>query len=158
MRESSPGLAHAFAEGATSQGADVVAAGLGSTDLLYYASGALDLPGAMFTASHNPARYNGIKLCRAGARPIGQETGLAEIRERAEAILAGVAAAGAGTGAVERCDLLTEYAAHLRTLVDLSKIRPLRVVVDAGNGMGGYTVPAVLGDAALDPLPLEIVP
>ncbi|MGC9666809.1 phosphomannomutase/phosphoglucomutase [Planosporangium sp. 12N6] len=158
MRESSPGLAAAFVRGAGRAGADVVEAGLGSTDLLYYASGALDLPGAMFTASHNPAQYNGIKMCRAGARPIGQETGLAEIRDRAQRILDGSLDAGTGDGRAERQDLLAPYAAHLRTLVDLSTIRPLKVVVDAGNGMGGYTVPAVLGDAVLDPLPLQIVP
>jgi phosphomannomutase len=160
MRESSPPLSGAFVRGARRSGADVVEAGLGSTDLLYYASGALGIPGAMFTASHNPARYNGIKMCRAGARPIGQETGLTGIRDRAEKILDGSLEIGDGgrEGNATQRDLLTEYAAHLRTLVDLSKIRQLKVVVDAGNGMGGYTVPAVLGDAALDPLPLEIVP
>jgi len=158
MRDSSPPLSGAFIRGARRAGATVVAAGLGSTDLLYYASGALDLPGAMFTASHNPAQYNGIKMCRAGARPIGQETGLAEIRDRAQAILDGAALPDAGDGGVESRDLLVDYAAHLRTLVDLSKIRPLKVVVDAGNGMAGYTVPAVLGSAKLDALPLDIVP
>ncbi len=164
MRESSPGLADAFAAGANAVGASVIHAGLGSTDLLYYATGALGLPGAMFTASHNPARYNGIKLCRSGARPIGQDTGLARIRTRAQALLdaGGNGAAGGnragGAEKVERRDLLADYAAHLRTLVDLSGIRPLKVVVDAGNGMGGYTVPAVLGDAVLPALPLDIVP
>ena len=158
MRPSSPELADAFAEGATAQGADVVMAGLGSTDMLYFAAGHLDLPGAMFTASHNPARYNGIKLCRAGALPIGLDSGLSDMRDEAQAILDGGASLGAGTGRVERRDLLTEYARHLRTLVDLSGGRPLSVVVDAGNGMAGYTVPAVLGDAALDPLPLRIEP
>ena len=163
MRPSSPDLAAAFADGATSQGANVVAAGLGSTDMLYFASGQLDLPGAMFTASHNPAQYNGIKMCRAGAAPIGQDTGLAEIRQMAQEWLdAGVptgdTAPPTGPGTVTQRDLLTEYARYLRQLVDLSAIRPLTVVVDAGNGMGGYTVPAVLGDAALEPLPLTIVP
>jgi phosphomannomutase len=158
MRPSSPRLAQAFAAGANAEGADVVLAGLGSTDLLYFAAGYLDLPGVMFTASHNPAQYNGIKLCRAGARPIGLETGLAEIRDEARAWLDGSAGSGDGTGGVEPRDLLTEYSRHLRTLVDLSGIRPLRVVVDAGNGMAGYTVPAVLGDARLDPLPFDIVP
>jgi phosphomannomutase len=163
MRPSSPDLVAAFAEGATSQGADVVAAGLGSTDMLYFASGHLDLPGAMFTASHNPAQYNGIKMCRAGAAPIGQDTGLAEIRQTAEQWLSdgvptGDTAPPTGPGTVTQRDLLTEYARYLRQLVDLSGIRPLTVVVDAGNGMGGYTVPAVLGDAALEPLPLTIVP
>ena len=156
MRESGPGLATAFAEGARAEGVDVVETGLGSTDLLYFASGTLDLPGAMFTASHNPARYNGIKMCRKGAKPIGQDSGLSEIRERAEAILDGdVPASAAAVGTVTQRDMLDEYARHLRTLVDLTGIRRLKVVVDAGNGMGGYTVPAVLGDGSL---PLEIVP
>jgi phosphomannomutase len=154
MRDSSVPLAAAFAEGATSQGADVLDAGLGSTDLLYFASGSLGLPGAMFTASHNPAKYNGIKLCRAGAAPVGQESGLREVRALAETDLA----AAASRGSVEHRDLLPAYAEHLRTLVDLSGIRPLTVVVDAGNGMAGHTVPAVLGDAALPPLPLTVVP
>jgi phosphomannomutase len=159
MRPSSPELAAAFAEGATGQGADVVAAGLGSTDMLYFASGSLDLPGAMFTASHNPAQYNGIKLCKAGASPVGQDTGLADIRRMAEEWLEeGLPAYDGEPGTVTERDLLTEYAQYLRGLVDLSGIRPLTVVVDAGNGMGGYTVPAVLGDAALDALPLTIVP
>ena len=144
MRDSSPTLAAAFAEGVTGQGVDVVSIGLASTDLLYYASGTLGLPGAMFTASHNPARYNGIKLCRAGATPIGQDTGLAAIRAAVEA---GVPA-GPGGGRVTERDLLADYAAYLRGLVDLTGIRPLKVVVDAGNGMGGYTVPAVLGGSA----------
>ncbi|MGH3716688.1 MAG: phosphomannomutase/phosphoglucomutase [Micromonosporaceae bacterium] len=159
MREAGPGLVDAFAEGATALGVDVVHCGLGSTDLLYYASGIMNLPGAMFTASHNPAQYNGIKLCRAGARPIGQESGLADIRTVAEEILGGTELPAAERkGSVERRELLADYAAHLRNLVDLSGIRPLTVVVDAGNGMGGYTVPAVLGDAVLDALPLRIVP
>nr|WP_211176934.1 phosphomannomutase/phosphoglucomutase [Pseudonocardia acidicola] len=150
MRDSSPGLAAAFAEGVTGQGLDVVDIGLASTDMLYFASGTLDVPGAMFTASHNPAKYNGIKLCRAGAAPIGQDTGLARIRAAVEA---GVPA-GPGGGSVTRRAMLADYAAYLRGLVDLSGVRPLTVVVDAGNGMGGYTVPEVLGS----PLPLEIVP
>ncbi len=158
MRASSVPLSRAFAAGVTGLGIDVVEAGLGSTDLLYFASGSLGLPGAMFTASHNPAQYNGIKLCRAGAAPIGQDTGLAEIRSSAGRFLADACPRRAACGAVERADLLTAYAAHLRTLVDLSDLRPLTVVVDAGNGMGGYTVPAVLGDAALPALPLKIVP
>ena len=158
MRPSSPELADAFAAGAATEGADVVMAGLGSTDLLYFAAGYLDLPGVMFTASHNPAQYNGIKLCRAGAKPIGLETGLAEVRDEAQRLLDGEASYATGTGTAQQRDLLTEYARHLRTLVDLSGIRPLKVVVDAGNGMAGYTVPAVLGDAKLDPLPLSIVP
>ncbi|HEY0697248.1 MAG TPA: phosphomannomutase/phosphoglucomutase, partial [Micromonospora sp.] len=143
------------------EGMSVVETGLGSTDMLYYASGVLGVPGAMFTASHNPARYNGIKLCRAGARPIGQDSGLAEIRQRAQNLLdkgEPVSTGPAGGAEVQRRDLLPEYAAHLRGLVDLTGIRPLRVVVDAGNGMGGHTVPAVLGDTVLPALPLTIVP
>jgi phosphomannomutase len=159
MRPSSPDLAAAFAGGAAAEGADVIMAGLGSTDMAYFAAGKLDMPGAMFTASHNPAKYNGIKMCRAGALPVGLETGLADIRDVAQAILDGTDEAHAETpGAITERDLLRPYAEHLRTLVDLSGIRHLKVVVDAGNGMAGYTVPAVLGDEKLDPLPLEIVP
>ncbi|WP_017618762.1 phosphomannomutase/phosphoglucomutase [Nocardiopsis gilva] len=155
MRPSSPELATAFAEGVTGQGLDVVFAGLGSTDLLYFASGHLGLPGAMFTASHNPAQYNGIKMCKAEAAPISSETGLDEIRTLAEK---GVPPHDGPTGSITERDMLAAYAAHLRSLVDLTDVRPLKVVVDAGNGMGGHTVPAVLGDTVLDPLPLEIVP
>ncbi|MEV4488749.1 phosphomannomutase/phosphoglucomutase [Micromonospora coxensis] len=159
MRATGPGLAAAFAAGVRAEGRRVIELGLASTDMLYYASGALDLPGAMFTASHNPAQYNGIKMCRSGARPIGQDSGLADIRERAQALLdRGERPAGEPAAPAERRDLLADYAAHLRKLVDLSTIRPLKVVVDAGNGMGGHTVPTVLGDAALPALPLEIVP
>ncbi|MFC5754428.1 phosphomannomutase/phosphoglucomutase [Actinomadura rugatobispora] len=150
MRASSGPLAAAFARGATGQGADVVEAGLGSTDMLYYASGVLDLPGAMFTASHNPARYNGLKLCRSGARPIGRDTGLTEIRELVER---GVPAHDGAPGTLSQRDLLKGYADHLKTLVDLSGIRPLKVVVDAGNGMGGHTVPVVF-----EGLPVDLVP
>ncbi|WP_353942950.1 phosphomannomutase/phosphoglucomutase [Streptomyces sp. HUAS MG91] len=154
MRPSSPGLSRAFALGATAQGADVTEIGLCSTDQLYYASGALNLPGAMFTASHNPAEYNGIKLCRAGAAPVGRDTGLADIRRLAEEWSAsGAPEPAATTGTISRRDTLDDYAAHLRGLVDLTAIRPLKVVVDAGNGMGGHTVPTVLAG-----LPLEVVP
>ncbi|AGZ39432.1 phosphomannomutase/phosphoglucomutase [Actinoplanes friuliensis] len=158
MRETGPGLAAAFAAGANSAGATVVHTGLGSTDQLYYASGVLGLPGAMFTASHNPAQYNGIKLCRAGARPVGQDSGLVVMRRYAEGLLDDLAAVGEVPPAIEHVNLLADYARHLRSLVDLSGIRPLKIVVDAGNGMGGYTVPAVLGDQELEALPLEIVP
>jgi len=155
MRTSSGPLSAAFARGATSQGADVIEAGLGSTDLLYYASGSLDMPGAMFTASHNPARYNGIKLCRAGAKPIGQDTGLTEIRDLvADYLDSGVPAHDGAQGAVSQRDLLSGYSDHLKTLVDLSAIRPLKVVVDAGNGMGGHTVPAVFKGLPIDLVPL----
>jgi phosphomannomutase len=158
MRASSPALAAAFAEGATGRGADVVDAGMGSTDYLYYASGALDLPGAMFTASHNPAAYNGIKLCRAGAAPVGQDTGLRQIRAWLEHGLPARATRGRGTGRVVQRDLLADYAAYLRRLVDLSGIRRLTVVVDAGNGMAGHTVPVVLAGlpVELDPLYFEL--
>ena len=150
MRESSPGLAAAFADGVTSQGLDVVSIGLASTDQLYFASGSLNMPGAMFTASHNPARYNGIKLCRAGAAPVGQDSGLSEIRESVEQ---GVPGFEGAKGQVCERDVLAGYAAHLRGLVDLAGSRPLKVVVDAGNGMAGHTVPTVF-----DGLPIEIVP
>jgi phosphomannomutase len=150
MRPSSPELAAAFAAGANGQGANVVDIGLASTDQLYFASGSLDVPAAMFTASHNPARYNGIKLCWAGARPVGQDTGLADIRRLAEE---GVAPGDGTQGSVEQRDLLHPYADYLKSLVDLSKIRRLTVVVDAGNGMAGHTVPVVL-----DGLPLDVVP
>ncbi|HEY5856565.1 MAG TPA: phosphomannomutase/phosphoglucomutase [Aldersonia sp.] len=150
MRESSPRLSAAFADGVTAQGLDVVRIGLASTDELYFASGLLDCPGAMFTASHNPARYNGIKLCRAGAKPVGQETGLAQI---AAEVAAGVPGYDGPAGTVTEQDVLDDYAAYLRGLVDLSSIRPLVVAVDAGNGMGGYTTPAVLG-----PLPVTLRP
>jgi phosphomannomutase len=153
MRPSSPGLARAFAAGAAAYGADVTLIGLCSTDQLYYASGHLDMPGAMFTASHNPARYNGIKLCRAGAAPVGQDSGLTEIRELVEQ---GLPAPKAGTvpGHIDERDLLEGYAKHLNGLVDIAGIRPLKVVVDAGNGMAGHTVPVVLRDLPLEVLPL----
>ncbi|MXM67152.1 phosphomannomutase/phosphoglucomutase [Streptomyces sp. HUCO-GS316] len=154
MRPSSPGLSRAFARGAAAQGVDVTEIGLCSTDQLYYASGALDLPGAMFTASHNPAQYNGIKMCRAGAAPVGQDTGLAEIRELVESWVDSGGPAPADTeGTITQRDSLEDYAAHLRSLVDLASIRPLKVVVDAGNGMGGHTVPTVFAG-----LPLTLVP
>ncbi|MFE4635146.1 phosphomannomutase/phosphoglucomutase [Streptomyces sp. NPDC056773] len=156
MRPSSPALSQAFARGAAARGVDVTLIGLCSTDQLYYASGKLDLPGAMFTASHNPAQYNGIKLCRAGAAPVGQDTGLATIRELAEKWNdEGAPEIPAGTvpGTVTEQDTLTGYADHLKGLVDLTGIRPLKVVVDAGNGMGGHTVPTVFTG-----LPLDVVP
>ncbi|MDH6220660.1 phosphomannomutase [Streptomyces pseudovenezuelae] len=154
MRPSSPGLSRAFARGAAAQGVDVTEIGLCSTDQLYYASGALNLPGAMFTASHNPAQYNGIKMCRAGAAPVGQDTGLVEIRELAEEWLESGAPEPTGKlGTITQRETLSDYAAHLRSLVDLTSIRPLKVVVDAGNGMGGHTVPTVF-----EGLPLTLVP
>ncbi|MDP9386538.1 MAG: phosphomannomutase/phosphoglucomutase [Actinomycetota bacterium] len=139
MRTSGRELSAAFIDGVTSQGADVVDLGLGSTDLLYFASGRLDAPGAMFTASHNPARYNGVKLCLAGARPVGQDTGLAEVK----ALTADPPPPAATHGAVTKANLLDEYAAHVRSFVDLTALRPLTVVADTGNGMGGLVVPPV---------------
>jgi phosphomannomutase len=151
MRPSGPELVDAFSAGVTGQGVDVVDIGLASTDQLYFAAGRLGLPGAMFTASHNPARYNGIKLCRAGATPVGQESGLAEIR----ALVADPVPPVPGpVGRVSDRDLLADYAAYLHQLVDLTGIRPLRVVVDAGNGMAGLTAPAVLDAPALTVVPL----
>ncbi|MGW5428094.1 phosphomannomutase/phosphoglucomutase [Streptomyces sp. NPDC004059] len=154
MRPSSPGLSRAFARGAADRGVDVTEIGLCSTDQLYYASGALNLPGAMFTASHNPAQYNGIKMCRAGAAPVGQDTGLAQIRELVERWLESGAPEPVGRpGTLSSRETLEDYAAYLRSLVDLTSIRPLKVVVDAGNGMGGHTVPSVFAG-----LPLTLVP
>jgi phosphomannomutase len=158
MRETGPGLARAFADGALHRGASVIEIGLASTDMLYFASGHLELPGAMFTASHNPAKYNGIKFCRAGAVAVGRDTGLAEIRAGAERYLTDGLPSGRGNGTVQQRDMLADYAGYLRGLVDLRHGRPLKVVVDAGNGMAGHTVPAVLGDQVLEPLPIEIVP
>jgi phosphomannomutase len=150
MRASSIPLSAAFAQGAAAHGADVIEAGLGSTDLLYFASGSLDLPGAMFTASHNPAKYNGIKLCRSGAAPVGQETGLREIRQMIET---GVPSYVGKPGTISQRDLLADYAEYLHKLVDLHGVRRLSVVVDAGNGMAGLTVPAVF-----EGLPLDVTP
>jgi len=150
MRPSSPELSAAFADGVTSQGADVVLIGLASTDELYFASGHLDMAGAMFTASHNPAQYNGIKLCRAGASPVGNDSGLVEVRELAEQ---GIPPYVGTPGRVTKKDVLADYAAYLRSLVDLRANRHLTVVVDAGNGMGGHTVPEVLAG-----LPVELIP
>ena len=155
MRPSGPELVAAFADGVREQGCDVILIGLASTDGLYFASGHLNIPGAMFTASHNPAQYNGIKLCRAGAAPVGQDSGLREIREMIEN--EAIPAYDGPMGEISERDMLTEYAKYLRQLVDLSGIRPLKVVVDAGNGMGGFTVPAVLGTGCgLPALPLDI--
>ncbi|MFI1466213.1 phosphomannomutase/phosphoglucomutase [Streptomyces wuyuanensis] len=154
MRPSSPGLSAAFARGAANRGADVTLIGLCSTDQLYFASGRFGLPGAMFTASHNPAEYNGIKMCRAGAAPVGQDSGLAEIRALAEDWLAtGAPEPVPAPGRIGERETLGDYAEHLRSLVDVASIRPLKVVVDAGNGMGGHTVPTVFA-----PLPIELVP
>ena len=151
MRPSSPMIVDAFAEGAASQGADVIRIGLVSTDALYYASGSMDVPGAMVTASHNPAQYNGIKLCRAGASPVGQDSGLAEIRRLIETDT--IPAYDGQPGRISDTDVLSDYAAYLNKLVPVGDIRHLTVVVDAGNAMAGLTVPIVL-----DGLPLTVVP
>ena len=140
MRPSSPSLATAFSAGITSQGLDVIRIGLASTDMLYFAAGNLNLPGAMFTASHNPAAYNGIKLCLSGARPIGKESGLVTIENF---VKEGTPMAMRNVGTEKKQDLLESYVDHLLTLVDLSSIRPLKIVIDAGNGMAGHTAPAV---------------
>lgn len=151
MRPSSPELAAAFADGVTSQGLDVIMLGLNSTDQLYFAAGTLDCAGAMFTASHNPAQYNGIKLCRAGARPVSQDTGLAQIIDM---LVDGIPAHDGPAGTTSERDVLADYGAYLRELVDLRGIRPLVVAVDAANGMGGHTVPEVFKGLPLDVRPL----
>jgi phosphomannomutase len=148
MRTSSPPLSAAFIEGATLAGASVVDAGMASTDLVYFASGRLDAPGAMFTASHNPARYNGIKLCRAGAAPVGQDTGLAEIKA---AVAEGRLVQAPTPGAVTTRDLVDDFAEHVRSFADRAVLRPLRIVADTANGMGGLVVPRVFAD-----LPFEL--
>ena len=147
-RPSSEPLVAAFAEGAAMAGADVSDLGLASTDLVYFASGHFDAPGAMFTASHNPAQYNGIKLCRAGAAPVGVETGLAQIKA---AVADGLLERAAEPGRVERVDVLAQFVAHVRSFVDLDALRPLRVVADTANGVGGLVVPA-----AFSGLPFEL--
>ncbi|HMK97071.1 MAG TPA: phosphomannomutase/phosphoglucomutase, partial [Acidimicrobiales bacterium] len=150
MRASGEELVAAFTEGVTSVGVDVVLLGLISTDELFYASGALDAPGATFTASHNPARYNGIKLCLPGARPVGVESGLAEIRAAVEA--GGLPSVPAGEkGRVTHQDVLRDYAAKVRSFVDETVLKPLKVVADTANGMGGLVVPAVF-----EGLPFEL--
>jgi phosphomannomutase len=150
MRTSSPEFVTAFSEGVNSQGYDVIDAGLGSTDLVYFASGTLELPGAMITASHNPAKYNGIKLCWSGAKPVGQDTGLGEIRRLIED---GIPAFDGTLGSVIERPMAEQYGEYLRKLVDLSGVRRLKVVADAGNGMGGHMAPIVFAG-----LPVDLVP
>ena len=145
-RPSSQPLVAAFIEGATLAGADVVDLGLASTDLCYFASGHLDAPAAMFTASHNPAEYNGIKLCRAGAAPIGVETGLAQIKA---VVAAGLLERAEEAGHVEQLDLLPAFVTHVRSFVDLDALQPLKVVADTANGIGGLVVPAVFNGLPL---------
>ena len=151
MRPSGEELVEAFSDGATAAGVDVVDLGLASTDLLYFAAGHLDAPGAMFTASHNPAKYNGIKLCLAGARPVGQDSGLAEIKEMAEK---GPTGDAPERGSVSNQDLVDLYADHVRSFVDSENLRPLRVIADTANGMGGLVVPRVFEEL---PFELEIL-
>jgi phosphomannomutase len=148
MRESSEHLAAAFIAGVRQQGTDVVALGLTSTDLIYFAAGRVDAPGAMFTASHNPAKYGGIKLCQAGARPVGQDTGLLDIKRM---VAEGGPAPADKHGTASELDLLEEYANHVRSFVDVASLRPLKVVADTGNGMGGLVVPKVF-----DGLPFQL--
>ncbi len=163
MRPSGPSLVASFGQGVREAGCNVIEIGLASTDGLYFASGSLNLPGAMFTASHNPAQYNGIKLCRAGAAPVGQDSGLREISELiSSGAVDPIQAADSPVhplGSIAARDVLPEYARYLRELVPIEAGRHLKVVVDAGNGMGGFTVPAVLGtEAGLPELPLTIIP
>ena len=154
MRPSGVELSAAFADGVRSQGLDVVDLGLGSTDLLYFASGSMGAPGVMFTASHNPAQYNGAKFCLSGARPVGEDTGLGRIREVGEASLAGSVPAAATTGSISSLDLLGAFADHVRSFVDVSSLAPLRIVADTANGMGGLIVPAVFSSL---PFQLEVM-
>ena len=151
MRPSSPVFADAFSAGVTSQGLNVIRIGLASTDLLYFAAGKLDFPGAMFTASHNPAEYNGIKLCLSGARPIGKESGLLTIERY---VVEGSPIDFRSVGKERNEDMLTAYVDHLLSLVDLSEIRPLKIVIDAGNGMAGHTAPAVFARLNCEVIPL----
>ena len=150
MRPSSEPLAAAFMDGVQAAGVDTIDIGLASTDMLYYASGRLGVPGVMFTASHNPPQYNGMKFCRAGAEPVSLDTGLGRIRDLAQGREV-PSAPVAGTG--RRLDMVAEYADHVRSFADIEAFRPLKVAVDAGNGMGGLVVPAVL-----DPTSVQVVP
>jgi len=155
MRESSTPLADAFSAGVTSLGLDVIRIGLASTDMLYFAAGKLNMPGAMFTASHNPSQYNGIKLCLSGAKPIGKESGLATIENF---VRTGSPISLGNVGKESQRNLLSDYVKHLHTLVDVSEIRKLKIVIDAGNGMAGYTAPAIFDglNAEITPLYFEL--
>lgn len=153
MRDSSAPLADAFSDGATSQGMDVIRIGLASTDMLYFASGKLNLPGIMFTASHNPAQYNGMKLCKSGAKPIGQESGLLTIKQL---IQEGIAISNRPVGTIRKMDLLDDYVTYLidRFPKKTFKKRNLKVVIDAGNGMAGFTAPSVMKKLNVDLIPM----
>jgi phosphomannomutase len=151
MRPSSPTLADAFSAGVTSNGMDVFRIGLASTDMLYFASGKLNMPGAMFTASHNPAEYNGIKLCKSGARPIGKESGLLAIERE---VLDGSPISMRSVGVESSRNLLDDYVSHLLSLVDVSQIRHLTIVIDAGNGMAGYTASSVFEEVNATVIPM----
>ena len=156
MRLTGESLSAAFADGAMSQGADVIDLGLASTDLLYFAAGALDAPGAMFTASHNPAEYNGIKFCLSGARPVGSDTGLSDIREIAKTVLRGSGPASvAARGTLTQRDMLESFADHVVSFINVADLQPLRVVADTANGMGGLIVPVVF--SRLPMIDLEIM-
>lgn len=154
MRVSGELLSSAFMDGARSIGVGIVDLGLGSTDLLYFASGELDIPGVMFTASHNPATYNGIKMCLSGARPISSDTGLHEIAELAQGYLESGIPTSPSTGGYEQKEMLTRFADHVRSFVDIEKLKPLKVIADTANGMGGLVVPAVFSQL---PFELEIL-
>lgn len=159
MRDSSQPFSLAFIEGARERGANVILMGLCSTDENYFASGLLDMPSAMFTASHNPAEYNGIKMCRAGAKSISKDTGLDSIKERALHYMVEGVPVVEKMGTLVRRDLMNDYVAFMRSKVALENARPLKIVIDTANGMGGFTVPSVFGDAAgFDALPFEIIP
>jgi len=151
MRQSSPQLADAFSAGVTSLGLDVIRIGLASTDMLYFAAGKLNMPGAMFTASHNPSQYNGIKLCLSGAKPIGRESGLSTIENF---VRSGSPISLGNVGKESKRNLLSEYVKHLHTLVDVSEIRRLKIVIDAGNGMAGYTAPAIFQELNAEIIPM----
>jgi phosphomannomutase len=151
MRVSSPALAAAFCEGARTHGTSVTDVGLVSTDALYFASGSLNLPAAMFTASHNPPRYNGLKLCRSQAAPIGEESGLGDIQRMAAE---GEGSAGDPFGALDEADVLPDYARHCHSFVDRDALRPIKIAIDAGNGMAGKTVPIVFEELPFDVVPL----
>ncbi len=153
MRLSGPAIAGALIDGIRDGGADVADLGLVSSDALYFAVGQYGYPaGVMVTASHNPPQYNGLKMCGPEARPMSLDGGLGAVRD---AILDGRAFGPPAErrGDVQERDILDAYAEHMRSLVDVSRIRPLKVAIDAGNGMAGLTVPKVF-----EALPVEVVP